>query len=55
MPEAVAHAPPARLTLETLHPGNFAMVMASGIIAIGFGTLRFDLIADALYVFALCA
>jgi tellurite resistance protein TehA-like permease len=55
MPDAVARTPPARLTLERLHPGNFAMVMASGIIAIGFGTLRFDLIADALYVFALCA
>jgi tellurite resistance protein TehA-like permease len=31
------------------------MVMASGIISIGFNALRFDLLADVLYVFALCA
>ncbi len=46
---------PPRLTLEALHPGNFAMVMASGIISIGFSTLGFEGLADALYVFALAA
>lgn len=46
---------PPRLSLEVLHPGNFAMVMASGIISTGFGTLEFGALADALYVFALCA
>lgn len=43
------------LTLETLHPGNFAMVMASGIISIGFHTLGFEGLAGAMYVFALGA
>lgn len=31
------------------------MVMASGIVSIGLGIFHFDLLADALYVFALCA
>ncbi len=44
-----------RLTLRVLHPGNFAMIMASGIISIGFQTLHFDVLAEALYVFALGA
>lgn len=43
------------LSLKELHPGNFAMVMASGIISIGFTTLHFDLLAEALYIFALAA
>jgi len=46
---------PPRLTLQALHPGNFAMVMASGIISIGFGAMEMPLIADVLYGFALCA
>lgn len=46
---------PPRLSLQALHPGNFAMVMASGIISIGFKTLGFKPLAEALYVFALCA
>lgn len=55
MPQQPASTPQPRFTLQALHPGNFAMVMASGIISIGFNTLQFDLLADALYVFALCA
>lgn len=47
--------PVKRPTLQALHPGNFAMVMASGIISIGFGTFQLDLLSSALYVFALCA
>lgn len=43
------------LTLEVLHPGNFAMVMASGIISIGFHTLGFEWLADAMYSVALGA
>lgn len=55
MPQQPASTPQPRFTLQSLHPGNFAMVMASGIISIGFNALRFDLLADVLYVFALCA
>jgi len=47
--------PPPRFTLQVLHPGNFAMVMASGIISIGFQTLHFDVLAEALFIFALGA
>ncbi len=56
-PTAWPSRPPTRrpLTLATLHPGNFALVMASGIISIGFGTLGFEALADAMYVFALGA
>lgn len=43
------------LSLKELHPGNFAMVMASGIISIGFTTLHFDLLGEILYIFALSA
>lgn len=55
MPEPPAATPPPQLTLQALHPGNFAMVMASGIISIGFKTLHFEWLAEALYAFALCA
>jgi tellurite resistance protein TehA-like permease len=51
--QAAEPTPP--LTLEVLHPGNFALVMASGIISIGFSTLGFEVLAEAMYVFALCA
>jgi len=44
-----------RLTLQVLHPGNFAMVMASGIISIGFQTLHFEVLAEALFIYALAA
>jgi tellurite resistance protein TehA-like permease len=47
--------PSPRLSLEELHPGNFALVMASGIISIGFETLRFARLADAMYLFAISA
>lgn len=46
---------PHRLSPKELHPGNFAMVMASGIISIGFSTLHYDRLAQALYVFAIAA
>lgn len=42
-----AHAaPPAGL--YTLHPGNFAFVMANGILSIGFGMLGWPLLAEGL-------
>lgn len=41
--------------LQSLHPGNFAMVMASGILSMGFSMLQVDLLARALYVVALLA
>lgn len=47
--------PPPPLSLKELHPGNFAMVMASGIISIGFSTLHFDQLAELLYVFSIAA
>ena len=46
---------PAAAGLQVLHPNNFALVMATGIIAIGFRTLGFDALADALAVFAVGA
>jgi tellurite resistance protein TehA-like permease len=55
MTQPTSTAPTPALTLETLHPGNFAMVMASGIISIGFHTLGFDRLADAMYIVALGA
>ena len=54
-PIAIADLPGQRLNLRGLHAGNFAMVMASGIISIGFSTLHHDRPAQALYVFAVCA
>ena len=50
-----ADSAPESNWLETLHPGNFAMVMASGIISIGFSTLQLDGLADVLYALALFA
>ena len=41
--------------LQSLHPGNFAMVMATGILSIGFSTLDLNLLADALYYIAIFA
>lgn len=46
---------PLRLSLKELHPGNFAMVMASGIISLGFSSLHFDQLAEVMYVFTLGA
>lgn len=54
MSESIPATTP-RLTLALLHPGNFALVMASGIISIGFSTLHFDVFADALWWFAVIA
>jgi tellurite resistance protein TehA-like permease len=41
--------------LNALHPGNFALVMASGILAIGFRILSFETLAQALEALALVA
>lgn len=46
---------PSPLSVEFLHPGNFALVMASGIIAIGFRRLEYFTLADGLFIFALVA
>jgi tellurite resistance protein TehA-like permease len=43
------------LSLQALHPGNFALVMATGILSIGFDTLGFGWMAQALSVIALAA
>lgn len=43
------------LSLKDLHSGNFALVMASGIISIGLGALHFDSLAEAMCVFAIGA
>lgn len=41
--------------LKSLHPGNFAMIMASGIISIGFDTLGFEKFSDVLCIYTVCA
>ena len=41
--------------MENLHPGNFALVMATGIISIGFHTLGYSALASVLYGVALLA
>lgn len=43
------------LALQALHPGNFALVMASGIISTGFGMLHQTWLSDAFCVFAIAA
>lgn len=43
------------LSLKNLHPGNFALVMATGIISIGMSLLGNRVLADILFLFALCA
>ena len=55
MEQNAADSKQPALTLQALHPGNFALVMATGIISIGLQTLHFGLLADALFVFALGA
>jgi tellurite resistance protein TehA-like permease len=45
----------ARLPLAQLHPGNFAFVMASGILSIAFGQLGDAWVSDGLFVVALCS
>ena len=44
--------PAAEFSLRALHPGNFALVMASGIIALGLHTLGFETLADIMAVVA---
>ncbi len=46
---------PEAWSLRHLHPGNFALVMASGILSIGLQTLGHDSLADAMGAFALAA
>lgn len=43
------------LSLQSLHPGNFALVMSSGIISIGLGALHFDVLARVFELIALAA
>ena len=43
------------LSVQYLHPGNFALVMATGIISIGMGLLGNRVLADMLFLFAVCA
>lgn len=43
------------LGVQYLHPGNFALVMASGIISIGLGLLGNRALADIMSIFAVCA
>ena len=42
-------------SLQVLHPGNFALVMASGILAVGLRALGFDALSEALAAFAVVA
>ncbi len=48
-------APTPSLSLQALHPGNFALVMASGILSLGFRSMGVELLADMLAVVALGA
>ncbi len=41
--------------LQSLHPGNFALVMSSGIISLGLQILGFDTLGDGMRSFALAA
>ncbi|MBV1919636.1 MAG: tellurite resistance/C4-dicarboxylate transporter family protein, partial [Pseudomonadales bacterium] len=43
------------LPLQAMHPGNFALVMASGIISIGFNIQHQTWLSDVLCVFAITA
>ncbi|MDP1902437.1 MAG: tellurite resistance/C4-dicarboxylate transporter family protein [Rubrivivax sp.] len=43
------------LSLQGLHPGNFAGVMASGILSIGFDTLQFPVLAAVMAVLSIAA
>jgi tellurite resistance protein TehA-like permease len=54
-PDSVTPPVAAPMGLQALHPNNFALVMATGIIAIGFRTLEFEALGDALAVFAVGA
>jgi tellurite resistance protein TehA-like permease len=55
MTTATDPAPAPNLSLQALHPGNFALVMASGIISIGLRTLDFPRLAEAMCLVAIVA
>ena len=44
-----------QLSPRALHPGNYAMVMASGIISIGASALNMTVLAEALFWYAVLA
>ena len=48
-------APLPRPGLAGLHPGNFALVMATGILSLGFGLLGHASLANALFAIGLAA
>ena len=52
---ALPQASPAAPGLQALHPGNFALVMATGIVSIGFTLLGWPLLADLMALLALGA
>lgn len=54
-PTITLPSPEGALSLRTLHPGNFAFVMGTGIVSLGFRILGMGLLADALAVVALLA
>lgn len=54
-PALAAAAPPAALSLRSLHPGNFALVMASGILSIGLQTLGHKALSDVMGAVAVAA
>ena len=55
VPAAPPGVPADRPSLERLHPGNFSLVMATGIISIGFDALGFPALAQALFLVAAAA
>ncbi len=48
-------APERPPTLEALHPGNFALVMSTGIISVGFGVLHYPGLSDLMALVAVVA
>jgi tellurite resistance protein TehA-like permease len=53
--DAARESPPVPENLQALHPGNFALVMATGILAIGFRALGYATLGEALAFFAFAA
>jgi tellurite resistance protein TehA-like permease len=54
-PPSAAAAAGGAFSLQALHPGNFAFVMASGIVSIGFSTLQLPVLAEGLATLAVAA
>jgi tellurite resistance protein TehA-like permease len=52
-PPPLPPAAPPSLSLQALHPGNFALVMASGILSLGFRALGMAVLAETLAAVAL--